>query len=65
MHPVEDAKGQTDVHNGSPHWVAIELEFPLIIKLWPGSKCWHDPELFGEKRQKRTTQQEKRKFDNV
>ena len=53
MHPVEDAKGQADVHNGCPHGIAVEAELCRVIKLRPGSKCWHDPELF-RKETKRT-----------
>lgn len=52
MHPVEDSKGKTNVHNCSPHLVAIEAELPTIIKLGSGSKCRNDPEL--ERRQNST-----------
>lgn len=48
MHSVEDPKGQADVHDGWPHGIAIEVQFCVIVKLGPGTKCWHDPELFEE-----------------
>ena len=44
VHPVEDAKGQADVHNGCPHGIAVEAELCRVIKLRTGSKGWHDPE---------------------
>lgn len=43
MHPVEDAKGQADVHNGGPHGFTVEYSLFVVIELWPGSKCWYDP----------------------
>lgn len=46
MHAVEDAEGQADVHNSSPHGITIEVKLCGVIKLRPGSKCRHNPELF-------------------
>lgn len=46
VHSVEDPKGQANVHDGRPHGITIEVQFCVIVKLGPGTKCWHDPELF-------------------
>lgn len=46
MHSVEDPKGQANVHDGWPHGITIKIQFCVIIKLGPGTKSWHDPELF-------------------
>lgn len=49
VHSVEDPKGQADVHDGRPHGIAVEVQFCVIVKLGPGTKRRHDPELFEEK----------------
>ena len=48
VHSVEDPKGQANVHDGRPHGITIEVQFRVIVKLGPGTKRWHDPELCEE-----------------
>lgn len=48
MHSVEDPKGQANVHNSRPHGIAIEVQFCIVVEVGPGTKRWHDPELFEE-----------------
>lgn len=45
VHMIEDAKGQADIHHSNPQVHLVEIKPIGVLKLWPGTKGWHDPQL--------------------